>query len=119
MVGELLIIAVILVSAFMAAAAQYLFKKGLKRFRLEPHEIFSLIKNRAVAAGLIIYMVSLVVYLGALRYGDLSFVYPTFASVFVFVLLISKFKLGEMVSLHRATGVALVIIGIAIVAITY
>jgi uncharacterized membrane protein len=119
MVSEFVIIAVIMVSAVLAAIAQYIFKRNLNAFKFNINGIWSLAKNRAIILGLIVYAVSLVVYLGALRYGDLSFVYPTFASVFIFVLLISKFKLNERISLHRALGVALVIVGIAIVAVTY
>lgn len=119
MVSELVLVAVVLVSALIAAAAQYLFKSSMPRFDASPSGLISLVHSRGVVLGLLLYAASLVVYLYALSVGELSFVYPTFASVFVFVLLISRFKLGERITLHRAAGVALVVIGIAVIALTY
>ena len=117
--NELLIVAVVLVSAFLAAVAQYIFKKSMPRFEMSISGLLELARNRQIILGLCVYVVSLVVYLYALSTSALSFVYPTFASVFVFVLLFSRFGLGERVSLHRSLGVAIVIAGIIIVALTY
>lgn len=119
MSGELLIIAIVLASAFLAAAAQYLFKKHITRFSPDMKGVLSLARNRGMLAGAAIYAISLAIYLDALRLGELSFVYPAFASVFVFVLLISRFKLREKIGLGRIIGVALVVAGIAVVALTY
>lgn len=119
MLSEMAIVALTLFSALVAAVAQYLFKQHMPRFNANANELFLLAKNRMIMLGLLIYIFSLGVYLYALGSGQLSFVYPTFASVFVFVLLISKFKLHEQISMRRAIGVALVMIGIIMVVITY
>lgn len=119
MAGETQIVAIVLVSAFMAAFAQYIFKKNMPRFSANLKGLIGLAANRRILLGVGIYMASLVVYLYALRSSELSFVYPTFASVFVFVLILSKFSLGEEITLHRIIGVAIVIAGIIIVALTY
>jgi multidrug transporter EmrE-like cation transporter len=117
--NEFLIIAIVLFAAFLAAVAQYIFKKSMPRFNMGISGLLELLRNRKIVLGLGVYAISLVVYLYALSTSALSFVYPTFASVFVFVLLFSKFGLGERISLHRALGVAIVIAGITIVALTY
>ena len=119
MTSEITIVALALVSAFIAAAAQYLFKQHMPKFDFNSKELMLLAKNKMIVLGILIYMLSLGLYLFALRSGQLSFVYPTFASVFVFVLLISKFKLHERISIRRAAGVGLVLVGIAMVVITY
>lgn len=116
---ELTVVSIVLVAAFMAAVAQYMFKKYIWRFHADFRGLLRLAGNRMILLGLVVYIASFVAYLYALRSSELSFVYPTFASVFVFVLIFSKFKLKEEVTLHRAVGVAIVIIGIVLVALTY
>ncbi len=116
---ELVIVAIVLVAAFLAAVAQYIFKRSMPRFNAGIRGLLGLLQSRQILLGLAVYAGSLAIYLYALRFGALSFVYPTFASVFVFVLLFSRFWLGEHISMHRALGVAIVILGIALVALTY
>ena len=68
--------------------------------------------------GLIGYAAALVLYIIALSGGQLSVVYPVFASSFIFVALISAAVLKEKITPVRAIGVLLVFIGISIVAIS-
>ena len=119
MLGMFAIVLLTLTAALAAAFAQYLFKRSLKAFKLDLKGIISLASNRGIIIGGIIYLASLAVYLVALGSGQLTFVYPTFASTFVFVLLISHFALREKVTRIRALGMLLIIAGIAIVALTY
>ena len=116
---EFLIIVLTLIAAFLAAIAQYLFKQHLPQFKFNLKEIVDLLRSKMILIGLGTYAISLVIYLVALHFGQLSFVYPTFASVFLFVLLISHFKLHEHISMRRAAGVLLVLIGIILVVVTY
>ena len=62
--------------------------------------------------------VGFVLYIAALSGGQLSIVYPVFASSFIFVTLISAAILKEKITAIRAVGVLLVFIGIGIVAIS-
>ncbi len=119
MLGVVAIVLLTLAAALAAAFAQYLFKRSLKAFRLNLKGIILLASNRGVILGGLISLASLAVYLLALGSGQLTFVYPTFASTFVFVLLISHFALKEKVTRARALGIILIIAGIAIVALTY
>ncbi len=119
MSSELFVVAIVLVAAFMAAVAQYMFKKSVPKFDVSIGGLLSLLRNRLIIMGLAVYIASFAFYLYALRSSELSFVYPTFASVFVFVLIMSRFKLKEHITLHRALGVGIVILGILIVAFTY
>lgn len=119
MLGELEIIGITLLAAVIAAVAQYIYKRSVPRFGFSKEGIKSLVFNKGVWAGGVFYLISLVVYLKALGSGELSFVYPTFASTFVFIALISHFLLREKFSLRRYLGIALVVLGIIIVAFTY
>jgi len=120
MYGELEIVAITLAAAAIAAASQYVFKKNIKKFKLGFAGIVSVLKNRQMVLGLGMYLVSFLLYIYALHAAPiLSFVYPVFASTFVFVLLISKYALNEQVSIARALGIFCIIAGIMIVSLTY
>jgi multidrug transporter EmrE-like cation transporter len=119
MLGTPEVIAFTLLSAAIAATAQYLYKKSVKKFSFNAKGIVETVTKRDTLLGIAAYIVSLVVYLYALHSAPvISFVYPVFASTFVFVLLTSKFVLKEKVSRFRIAGVMCIILGIAIIATT-
>lgn len=119
MLGEIQIIGITLVAAVIAAVAQYTFKRSVPKFSLSLSGIMELLKQKGIWLGLALYFGSLVVYLKALDSGQLSFVYPTFASSFIFIALISHVKLKEKLSAKRISGICLIVIGIVLVAMTY
>ncbi len=119
MLGAPEIIGITLSAALIAAVAQYFYKRGLKEFRFSVRDIIREFKKRDILLGGALYLVSLAVYLYALDSAPLiSFVYPIFASTFVFVLLISKVVFHERVNLHRVLGMALILAGIAVISVT-
>ncbi len=119
MVSEYFIIGITLLSALIASFAQYLFKRAVPKFHFNLKDIAGLFRNRLLVTALAIYVADLAVYLVALHYGQLSFVYPVFASSFIFTLLLSKFVLKEKTSALRVLGILMVFAGIVIVALTY
>ncbi len=118
MLGYALVIAITTLSAFIVAVAQYIFKRSLGGFKFNTKGIFGVLSNKGVLLGIFIYFVSLGIYLTALSSGELSVVYPIFASSFIFVLIISAALLGEKINAFRITGVLLIVLGIALVAST-
>lgn len=116
MLGIDYVITITVIAAAIVAFAQYLFKKNITKFSMNLSGFVGIAKNRGVVAGVIAYVVGLVFYLYALDSGQLSFVYPAFASTFVFVVAIARFKLGERVGLARIAGVIMIILGITLVA---
>lgn len=119
LLGELDIILLTLIAAAIAAISQYIMKRSVHKFTLSIDGGISLLKNKGLLVGIGVYLSSLVFYLTSLSSGELSFVYPTFASTFVFVFLIARFKLGEGIGLKRGLGLMLIVLGIIIVAMTY
>ena len=113
------IIALTLVSALMIAFAQYNFKKEMPQFHITREGIVSILSKREIQLGLALYVIALGIYLVALSLGELSLVYPIFASVFLFVLLISRKMLKEMISPIRVLGIILIISGIVLTAMTF
>lgn len=104
-----------IIAAAIVAYAQYIFKKAVPKFKFNIQGLVGLLRNRQIIVGAIIYAVGLVFYLLALSSGSLSFIYPAFSSTFIFVILISHFKLKEKITPTRVGGIALIILGIALV----
>jgi multidrug transporter EmrE-like cation transporter len=119
MLSVALVILITLAAAVIAAAAQYIFKKSAKEFKLNIEGIINTFKRRSTLLGLTMYLISLIVYLYALHETPIvSFVYPVFASSLIFVLLISMYALKERVNLHRVLGIILILLGIVIISFT-
>jgi multidrug transporter EmrE-like cation transporter len=112
------VIFITLVASLIASYAQVLFKTGLKKKIASIMDLISILKIPRVVCGLACYALSLVVYLYALSHAPLSVVYPTFASTFIFVALLSSVLLKEKISPMRAAGIAVIFLGIITVAAT-
>ena len=106
-----------LLAALVSSFAQLMFKKSVKKIDSIAH-IIGLLKNRGVLLGLLGYGVGFLLYLPGLAAGQLSVVYPIFASTFIFVTLLSATILKEKIAVLRWVGVLLVFAGITIVAIS-
>lgn len=113
-----LIIIITFIAAFFAALAQYFFKGALPKFGFNLKEMLGLFRNRGIITGIIVYLIGLGFYLYALKSGELSFVYPVFSIIFVFVALIGMIKFKERLGLKRVLGLALIVIGIIVIAFT-
>ena len=113
-----LIIFITLVASLLASFSQILFKTSLSERIVSIRGMLKLLKDRRMLLGLLGYASSLAVYLYALSKSQLSIVYPTFASTFIFVALLSSLLLKERMGRTRAMGIAVIFLGIVLVAVT-
>jgi len=90
-----------------------LLKKGSGR-RIS---ITGLLTNYYVIFGLLLYVVSSVIFIMALRGGELSVLYPIIALSCVWVSLLSVRFLGENMNYYRWTGNEFIILGVALIGI--
>ena len=107
-----------LIAALFTSYSQFLFKKGLTKKLNSIMDIIKTLMNKTILLGLCGYTVSFLLYLYALSGSQLSVVFPIFASSFIFVTIISSYKLKEPISLIRIAGILIIFLGIVIVAIT-
>lgn len=119
LLNEIEIILITLLAAIIVAVAQYILKKSINIFKFNISSILSISKNIGLWLGIVLYIVSLAVYLVALGSGNLSFVYPTFATSFVFVLIISGVLLKEKTDIKRILGILLIVAGVVLVGLTF
>lgn len=86
-------------------------KKGSGKFSLNP---IKLIKNYNVIIGCGLYGISTVVFVPALRGGELSTLYPVVSLSYIWVILLSKYLLGEHIG-KKWYGIAAIILGVILV----
>jgi drug/metabolite transporter (DMT)-like permease len=108
----------LLMSVFSAVMGQMLFKKGVLvtgeiTFKGSIiGELTKLIFNPLVFAGLILYVVSAVLWLTALSKTTLNFAYPFTALTFVLVMLSARVVFLENIPTLRYFGIVLICLGI-------
>jgi drug/metabolite transporter (DMT)-like permease len=112
------VIFITLIAALIASFAQILFKNSMVSTLSGIRSILRLFLKKKVILGFTGYIISLAIYLYALKAAPLSVVYPTFASSFIFITLLSAIFLKERINKTRLAGVVLVFIGIVIIGIS-
>ncbi len=115
-------ISIIMFSILLSSTAHIFLKKGMLTQQLKGDgggifQIFCVIfTNGWILAGLIMHVAALAVWLWALARVDISFAYPFLALGYIFVALMAVFWLGEQLSYARVVGMALVVVGLVIMA---
>jgi uncharacterized membrane protein len=105
-------IALAALCALMGSVGQLLFKVGSSSVKLD---VWSWITNISLISGMGLYGLSAVLFIFALKYGNLSVLYPVIATSYVWVALISSKILGESLSLANWGGIALILVGVTLV----
>lgn len=112
----------ILISVLLGATGQVLLKKGMLLIgplTLSIVEIgdilLRLVTNPFVVLGLGTYVVSTVIWLGALSRVDLSYAYPFVSLSYVLMLLASWLLLHENLSTIRLLGTFVIVMGVFLV----
>ncbi len=109
---ELWAIGLTLLSVCIGAMAPILLKKGAAQFKLHP---IAILKNKNFMAGTFLYGAATVVYIPALRGGELSVIFPLISLGYCVVPLLSVFMLGEKMNWMKWSGIACVIIGVSVI----
>lgn len=116
-------ISIILLSILMSSTAHIFLKKGMMTHALNPVQSNGLLSlfwtvgtNPWVMGGMFLHVSALVVWLWALSKVDISFAYPFLALGYVLVSAMAWFWLGETLSLMKILGMAIVIVGILVLA---
>lgn len=111
-------ILLLLLSVASASTGQVLFKKGVLitgEVTLKSSVIGELLKllfQPVVFSGLILYVISTVLWLIALSKTTLNFAYPFTALTFALVMLSSRFIFMESIPLLRYFGIGLIVLGV-------
>ena len=96
----------------LGAAAQIFMKFGANR--LAHPGLIGMATNPPLLSGLVLYGLSTVLLVLALKDGELSLLYPVIALTYVWVTLLSLFLLHDTPNPYKLTGIAIIVIGVSV-----
>jgi uncharacterized membrane protein len=109
---ELWAIGLVVLATIIGSLGPIFMKKGSKRFKLK-FEL--LIHNYELIAGIFFYGIATLLFIPALRGGELSVLYPLVSLSYVWVSLLSIKMLNEKMNKFKWLGVLLIIIGVSFI----
>src|SRR3989338_429122 len=114
MATQLWAILLVIFATLVGAFGPILLKKASAK-RLS--RLSSLITNYHLFGGVALYAIGTLLFIPALKGGDLSVLYPFVALAYVWVSLLSVKFLGEKMNKFKWIGIALIIIGVSLIGI--
>jgi len=108
MAVELWAVGLVMLGSVIGAFGPIYFKKASKR---KITGIFSLILNHNLIIGVALYGLSTVVFIPALKGGDLSILYPLVSLGYIWVSLLSIYFFKEKMNKYKWLGIILIIAG--------
>jgi drug/metabolite transporter (DMT)-like permease len=96
----------------LGAAAQIFMKLGANR--LAHAGLLGMATNPALLSGLVLYGLSTVLLVLALKDGELSLLYPVIALTYVWVTVLSLLLLHDQPNPYKLAGIAIIVIGVSV-----
>ena len=112
MTTQLWAIGLVILATLVGAFGPIMLKKASAK---KLFNIQSLLKNYNLFAGILLYSLGTILFIPALKGGDLSVLYPFVALVYIWVSLLSVKFLGEKMNRFKWIGIALIIIGVSFI----
>lgn len=105
------IIAVLIASVIGAFGALFL-KKGANNLRFN---FWKLIRNHFLILGVAAYGISTIIFIPALKFGELSILYPLVSTTYIWVILLSIKYLNEKMNKYKWLGIILIVFGVTLI----
>lgn len=115
MVDKIFAIILVLIATFIGAFGALLLKISSKKLSLNFKGIF---KNYKFLLGILLYGISALFFLGALRFGKLTMVYPFVSVGYIWIILLSMYFLKERMNFYRWLGIFLIILGVSFIGLS-
>lgn len=110
--AELWAIGLTLLAVLVGAMGPILIKKGSAHFSFNPKK---LLKNWNLLGGIFLYVLAAIIYIPALRGGEVSALYPLISLSYVVVAFLSIWLLKERMNWLKWTGIACIIAGVILI----
>ncbi|MBI2546513.1 EamA family transporter [Candidatus Woesearchaeota archaeon] len=114
MANTLIAVALVFTATLIGAFGALFFKKASATIR---RHIGSFLTNINLYIGGFLYALSTVFFIPALKFGDLSLVYPLTSLTYIWVTILSSVYLKEKINAYKIAGIALIFVGIAAIGI--
>jgi uncharacterized membrane protein len=105
-------IGLVILATLVGAFGPILLKKASAK---KLSKLSSLVKNYHLMGGVGLYAIGTILFIPALKGGDLSILYPFVALTYVWVSLLSVKFLGENMNLTKWVGIGLIILGVSLI----
>ena len=103
-----------LISAVFCGLGPIYLKRGASNgFSIKPRKV---IKNKPLIKGIGLYLIATVFFIPALKGGEMSVIYPVAATTYIWVCIFSMKMLKERMTVLKWGGVAMIVLGIAVIA---
>jgi len=119
---QMSVLLIVLTCVILGVFGQLLMKKGLNTLPnaisirdLFSKEVFSVIFQRYVFIGIVLYILASLLWLVALSQEELSFIYPLIAIGYVFTAILGKFLFHENLTMFRFFGILLICGGVYLI----
>jgi len=109
---ELAVILLTLFATFIGAFGSLYLKKGSADLH---KNIFKQIKNYKLLFGIFLFLISSVFYVWALKFAELSLVYPITSFSYVWISLLSIKFLNEKMNNYKWLGIIFIIVGVFLI----
>jgi uncharacterized membrane protein len=109
MTSRLIAISMVCFCALLAALGQLCFKLAANQ---SGGPLLDYLLNPKIISGVSLYGVSAIIYLIALKKGDLSTLYPFIATSYVWVSIFAIFVLSEPFGVSKLVGLSFVLVGL-------
>jgi len=107
---KLVPILLVLFGSLVGALGTLFIKKGTNK-----HSFFQLLKSKYLAAGMLLYCVSVIVYVLALSQEKLSVIYPVASTAYIWTTLFSVKFLGEKMNSWKWAALLGIILGVTLI----
>jgi undecaprenyl phosphate-alpha-L-ara4N flippase subunit ArnE len=101
----------VIASLFGGVGSLFL-KKGSGKFRLN---IKAILKNKNLIIGVVCFGIATLLFIPALRFGELNVLYPIISLTYVWAIFLSKKYLKEKINVFKWTGIIFIILGIILI----
>ncbi len=112
MATKLWAMGIILFSTFLTSTAQLFYKFAVEKLSFN---ILSIITNVNLLVGMALYIVGGILLIISFRGGEVSVLYPIYATSYIWVSFLSIYFLGEAMNIFKGLGVFVIIAGIVLI----
>ncbi len=106
-------IGLVLLATMIGSFSSLLMKLGSEEFSIR--KPWMIVKNYKLIASIGISLISSVLFITALRAGELSVLYPLIAITYIWIALLSMHFLKEKMNWYKWFGIGLIILGVAFI----
>jgi len=115
MIDKIFAILLVLIATFIGAFGALFLKISSKNLYLNFKGIF---KNYKFLLGIFLYGLSALFFLGALRFGKLTIIYPFVSIGYIWIILLSMYFLKEKMNFYKWLGIILIILGVSFIGLS-